>query len=52
MRALSNQGSAKQLVDVTRSEKDPELRKQGVTYLSQMRGSKEATDFLVELLNK
>lgn len=49
--SLGNQQAAKQLVDVTRGEKDAELKKEGVQRLSMMR-SKEATDYLMELLSK
>ncbi len=45
------QGNATALVAIARSEKDPELRKAAVQKLSLMR-SKEATDYLMELLNK
>jgi HEAT repeats len=45
------QGNAAALVAVARSEKDPELKKAAVSKLSLMH-SKEATDFLMELLQK
>jgi len=45
------QGNAKALVAIARSEKDPELRKIAVSKLSLMH-SKEATDYLMELLQK
>src|SRR5260370_30499353 len=51
LEALFNQGSAKELVDVARKESDPELKKDAVRKLSNMR-TKEANDFLAELLNK
>jgi len=51
LHALFVQGNVKALIQIARTEKDPELRKQAVSHLSHM-GSKEATDFLVELLNK
>jgi HEAT repeat protein len=51
MRSLYHQGSAKEVVDIARKENDPELRRAAVRYLSNMK-SKEATDYLVELLNK
>jgi hypothetical protein len=51
MEALLMQGSAKQLVDLARKESDPELKRQAVHKLSSMR-SKEASDYMVELLNK
>ncbi len=51
LHALFVQGNVKALIQIARTEKDPELRKEAVGHLSHM-GSKEATDFLVELLNK
>jgi len=45
------QGNAKALVAIARSEKDPELKKTAVSKLSLMH-SKEATDYLMELLQK
>lgn len=51
LHGLFVQGSVKPLIQIARTEKDPELRKQAVSHLSHM-NSKEATDFLVELLNK
>ena len=48
---LHIQGNAKALVDLARKETDPTLRKDLVSRLSTMK-SKEATDFLIELLNK
>ena len=51
IQALWMQGAAKQLVDVTRNEKDAELKKEAVHRLAMMK-SKEATDYLMELLNK
>ncbi|HTS76880.1 MAG TPA: HEAT repeat domain-containing protein [Bryobacteraceae bacterium] len=52
IRALGVQGAGKQLVDVVRKEKDPDLKRDGVQWLGRMRGSKEATDYLMELINK
>jgi HEAT repeat protein len=49
--ALFLSGDAKALVELGRKEKDPALRKEIVTKLSLM-GSKDATDFLLEILNK
>jgi HEAT repeat protein len=49
--ALFTQGSVKELVDVARKESDPNLKRLAVQMLSRM-NSKEATDFLIELLNK
>lgn len=51
MNAFFLQGNAKALVNVARNEKDPELRKTAVEKLSIM-NSKEATDFMMEILNK
>jgi HEAT repeat protein len=51
MQALFVQGNAKALIEIARTEKDPQLRKQAVAHLSVM-GSKEATAFLVEILEK
>ncbi len=51
MRSLFNQGSAKEIVDIARKETDPSLKRSAVQNLSRL-NSKEATDFLVELLNK
>jgi TolA-binding protein len=50
IRGLGQQGAGKQLVDITRNEKDPELKRDEVQWLGRMRGSKEATDYLMELL--
>jgi HEAT repeat protein len=51
LQALFLQGNVEGLIEVARTEKDPELRKRAVGHLSHM-GSKEATDFLIEILNK
>lgn len=51
LQALFVQGNAKALVELARSEKDPQLRKQIVGHLSHM-DEKEAVDFLLEILNK
>lgn len=45
------QGNASAIVAIARNEKDPELRRAAVQKLSLMH-SKEATDFLMELLQK
>jgi HEAT repeats len=45
------QGNATALVAIARNEKDPELKKAAVSKLSLMH-SKEATDYLLELLQK
>ncbi len=49
LNALRNQGAAKQIIECARKESDPELKKEAVRMLSEMR-SKEATDFLMEIL--
>ena len=51
LHALFLQNNASALVQIARTEKDPELRKAAVHWLSLTR-SKEATDFLLEILNK
>lgn len=51
IQGLFVQGNAKALVDLARKETDPALRKDIVSKLSHMR-SKEATDYLMEILNK
>jgi HEAT repeat protein len=49
--ALFVQNNARTLVGLARKESNPELKKQAVSRLSNMR-NKEATDFLLEILNK
>ncbi|HEY3128943.1 MAG TPA: HEAT repeat domain-containing protein [Acidobacteriota bacterium] len=49
--ALFLQGNAKALVDLARKEADPALKKEIINRLSLMR-SKEAVDYLMEILNK
>ena len=49
--ALFIQGNAHALVEIARQETDPTLRKDAVQKLSLMK-SKEATDFLMEILKK
>lgn len=49
LHALFVQGSAQQLVDIARSETNPQLKKVAVEQLSHMK-NKEATDYLLELL--
>ena len=51
LNAFFLQGNAAALVAIARSEKDPELKKTAVSKLSLMH-SKEATDYLMELLQK
>jgi hypothetical protein len=46
---LFMQRNAKALVDVARSEKDPQMKKEIVSKLSIMKAP-EATDYLLELL--
>jgi tetratricopeptide (TPR) repeat protein len=52
LRSLANGGACPQLVDAIRSEKDIEMRGVGVRYISQMKGCKEATDLLTEIIAK
>ena len=49
--ALYAQGDAKTLVDMARKESDPAMRKRIVERLSRMK-AKEATDYMLELINK
>jgi hypothetical protein len=49
--ALFISGDAKSLIDIARKETDPVLRKDAVSRLSMMK-SKEATDFMIEIINK
>lgn len=49
--ALRSQNNAKALVNIARAETDPRLKRLIVETLSRMQ-SKEASDYLVELLNK
>jgi HEAT repeat protein len=49
--ALFSHNAVKQIVEVTRKETDPELKRRAVQRLANSK-SKEATDYLVELLNK
>lgn len=51
LQAFFLQGNAKALIEVARKETDPALRKRAVEKLSLI-GSKESTDFLLEILNK
>jgi len=51
IQGLFVQGNAKALVDLARKETDPSVKKEIVGKLSVM-GSKEATDYLMEILNK
>lgn len=49
--ALFMSGNAHGLVELARKETDPQLKKSLVSQLSMMR-DKEATDYMLELLNK
>jgi HEAT repeat protein len=49
--SIRGANSAKGLVDIFRKESNPELKREVVQMLSSMR-TKEATDFLMELVNK
>jgi len=49
--SLSNNNAASQLITLARAEKNADLKRRIVDRLSRMK-SKEATDFLVEILNK
>lgn len=49
---LANSGNAEALVALARKEQDLTLKKEMVQRLSNMRGSKVVTDFLLELINK
>jgi tetratricopeptide (TPR) repeat protein len=49
--ALVAQGDARTLVDMARKEADPAMRKRIVERLSRMK-SKEATDYMLEIINK
>lgn len=49
--ALYAQGDARTLVDMARKETDPGMRKRIVERLSRMK-AKEATDYMLELINK
>jgi HEAT repeat protein len=51
IQAFFLQGNAKPLIQIARQEKDPSLKRDAVQKLSLMR-SKEATEFMMELLNK
>ena len=51
LRSLRSQDGAKELIDIARKEKDPSLKQEAVRELTHMR-SKEAQDYLMELLNK
>ena len=46
-----SQNAAPQIVEIARSEKDPDLKREAVRELTNMK-SKEATDYLMELISK
>jgi HEAT repeat protein len=48
--ALFLQNNGRMLVDLARAEKDPAMKKELVAKMSIMHGSKEVTDYLLELL--
>ncbi len=48
--ALFLQNNGRMLVELARAEKDPALKKELVSKMSVMHGSKEVTDYLLELL--
>ena len=48
--ALFLQNNGRVLVELARAEKDPALKKELVSKMSVMHGSKEVTDYLLELL--
>jgi hypothetical protein len=48
--SLMAQRNAKALVDLARKERDPETKRELVRRLSTMKSSKEATDYMLELL--
>lgn len=50
LNALHSRGDAKSLVEIARKESDPVMKRQIVSQLSTMRNSKEATDYMMELL--
>jgi HEAT repeat protein len=51
LNALFHQQNVTRIIEIARKETDPELKRDAVQRLSNMK-SKEATDFLIELLNK
>ena len=51
LNSLSMQQNTGRIIEIARKETDPQLKRDAVQRLSQMK-SKEATDFLIELLNK
>lgn len=51
LRGLARQDNVTVLIQIARSEKDPDLKKLAVSYIARSK-SKEATDFMMEILNK
>ena len=51
LQAFFVQGNAKRLIEIARTEKDPELKRKAVQHLSVM-GHPEATKFMLEILEK
>jgi len=51
IRLLHNQNAVPQIIEIARNEKDPELKMEAVRQLSNMK-SKEATDFMIDILSK
>ncbi len=51
LKAFFLQSNAKALIDIARKETDRDLKKRAVRHLSIM-GSKEANDFMLEILNQ
>jgi hypothetical protein len=51
LNSLYHRQAVKQIVEVLRKEQDPDLRRRGVQWLANSK-SKEATDFLAEILSK
>ncbi len=51
LRGLHMQNNARALVEIARKETNPDLKREAVQALSHMK-SKEATDFMLEILNK
>jgi tetratricopeptide (TPR) repeat protein len=51
LQAFFVQGNAKRLIEIARTEKDPEMKRKAVQHLSVM-GHPEATKFMLEILEK
>ncbi len=52
LQALWMSQNCRQMVDAVRSEKDPEVKADGVRKLGMLKGCKDATDYLMELIAK